>query len=200
MLFRFSFLSKAVDALSTARLMHVVGMENFVPSSVAGGKGGKAVGVYNEMKLDRMKGGMTDAEAVASLEELKGDARPGQLVIKDKKVKGGKARAKATAATRNAKKNVYADEVQAKVRRDDASQPLFEVAHSYFPNEDTRRDSLTRILSLRQTNASRAKATAAMRELHENPSDADRRAYNLAHFNLSELVSDLWWTNKRGKQ
>jgi hypothetical protein len=23
--------------------------------------------------------------------------------------------------------------------------------------------------------------------------------YNLAHFNLSEIVSDLWWTNKRGK-
>jgi hypothetical protein len=110
---------------------------------------------------------------------------------------GGKLGGKRCVEVCIAKTDVYHDEVQAKVRRDDPSQTLFELANSYFLNKDKRRSSLTRIMSKDQINASRAKATVAMQELHDLPSREKKRAYKLKHFNLSELVSNLWWLNKK---
>jgi hypothetical protein len=48
------------------------------------------VEVYNNMKLELIKGGMTEVQAIVSLEALKGDNRPTLLVINDKKELGGK--------------------------------------------------------------------------------------------------------------
>ena len=42
----------------------------------------------------------------------------------------------------------------------------------------------------------RAKAAAAMKKLHGIPSRDEKREYQLKHFSLSELVSDLWWLHK----
>ncbi len=42
------------------------------------------------MKLELIKGGMTEVQAIVSLEALKGDNRPTLLVINDKKELGGK--------------------------------------------------------------------------------------------------------------
>ena len=134
---------------------------------------------------------------MASLEALKGDDRPAHLVINDGKELGGKLGGKLVKETQIAKTDVYHEKVQAKVRRDDPSQTLFELVNSYYPNKDERRSSLTRIMSQDQIKASRPKAAAGMKELHDLPSRDKMRAYKLKHFNLSELVSDLWWLDKK---
>jgi len=97
-----------------------------------------------------------------------------------------------TNVKKKAKTDVYRATIEAKVRREDASQPDFELVNCYFPNKDESRRSLTRIVSQDQINPSRNKASAAMHTLHGIPSLEERRAYKLAHFNLSELVSDYY--------
>jgi hypothetical protein len=53
-------------------------------------------------------------------------------------------------------------------------------------------------MSQDEIQASRDKAAAALKELHcDRPSRDQKRAYQLQHYTLSELVSDLWWLNKR---
>ena len=50
-------------------------------------------------------------------------------------------------------------------------------------------------MSKDQITTTRAKAAAAMKELHDLPSRVQRRAHQLQHFSLSDFVSDLWWMN-----
>jgi hypothetical protein len=64
--------------------------------------------------------------------------------------------------------------------------------------QNESRTSLTRFLSKDETSAFQAKAAPAMTELHDRPSSDQKRAYQLQHDTLSELVSDLWWVNKNG--
>ena len=71
------------------------------------------------------------------------------------------------------------------------------ILHKRFSNSRTPIiQTKTSAESKDQIKASRAKAAAGMKELHDLPS-RDKRAYKLKHFNLSELVSDLWWLDKK---
>jgi len=52
-------------------------------------------------------------------------------------------------------------------------------------------------MSRDEITASREKVAAALKELHVPCSREQKRAYQLQCYTLSELVSDLWWLNKK---
>ena len=56
---------------------------------------------------------------------------------------------------------------------------------------------MTRIISKdRMIDVSRT-AADALKALYDHPSKEKKREYQLQHFSLSELVSDLWWNKKK---
>jgi hypothetical protein len=92
-----------------------------------------------------------------------------------------------TCITTAATVDVYHAQVQAKLRLLDPAQP---------PNKDQRPHSLTCIMSQDRINAVRGTAAETMKTLYDFPSKVKKREYQLQHFSLSELVSDLWWAKK----
>ena len=56
---------------------------------------------------------------------------------------------------------------------------------------------MTLIISKDRMVAVRLRAADALKALYDHPSKAKKREYQLQHFSLCELVSNLWWNEKK---
>ncbi len=91
----------------------------------------------------------------------------------------------------------YHAQVQAKVHLEDPAPPLFEISTVFSPNRDNCRNSLTCVMSKDRIDAVGDTTAAEMNKLYDLPSRVSKREYKLQQFTLSELVSDLFWENKK---
>jgi hypothetical protein len=99
---------------------------------------------------------------------------PYLLLLSDKSRDVLLSRIKTTAKT-----DVYHAQVQAKVRLEDPTQPLFEISTVFHPNQDQCRNTLTCIMSKDHIDAVRATAEAEINKLYDHPSRGKKREYKL---------------------
>jgi hypothetical protein len=155
------------------------------------GEGGNHYDDFRRV-VDKTDLGISENQAIARLESVKGELRHLYLVGLDGKRLGKPRGNTGNHATVQTSKTGHHAAVQGRVRESSASLIAFELKSIFFPAKDTNIDSLTYIMSLRDLRPLRT----AARALHaEEESSGRLDDFKLRTWTVSCLLSDLWYVN-----